>query len=220
MFLLQIAAQGPGQRASSSPRRRPDVTIGDMSSDFNVIVTGIVGAMGIAGTLFGTLHTNRSQTANLETSIHAQSDGLMTSLQAQREELVTSLLAQRDAARRADMQAHFAAYMSRVNAMATALNAYPEDGDVETKRAYAATELRQAMQLLFDAHNDLILTAPEDVSDAVGKVTAAYEDEYYDRKGDGARRRTRTHADRLSDRAFELMKAALKAAAVRGRLEE
>ena len=74
--------------------------MGDMS-DLDVIVTGIVGALGIAGTLLGTWLTSWSRS---------------------------------ERARRVDMRALYAAYLTRANAMATALKRYPEDGDAETKR--------------------------------------------------------------------------------------
>jgi hypothetical protein len=152
-------------------------------SDLDVIVTGVVG---IAGTLLGAWLTSRSQMAGLKVSIQAENER----------------------SRRADMGARYAAYLTRVNEMATALNSYPEDGDTESQRAYAAKELRLAMQSLYDAHNEVTLTAPPGVREAVDDTTAAYENEYFKRKADGVRPR-RSPRDRRLDKALEAMQADL-----------
>ncbi|MBO0824929.1 MAG: hypothetical protein J2P27_13890 [Actinobacteria bacterium] len=157
-------------------------------SDLDVVVTGIVGALGIAGTLLGTWLTLRSQN---------------------------------ERTRRADMRALYTAYLTTANAMATALKRYPEDGDTETKRAYEETELRHALQMLYDSHNQALLMAPDAVKELIDETTAAYEEEYSKKTGDSLRRRrVKTHAGKMLDDTFERMRADLKAPAMRRRIEE
>jgi hypothetical protein len=169
-------------------------------SNLSVIVTGIVGALGIGGTLLGTWQSNRSQTANLMKSLQAQREGLMMNLQAQREGALW-----------ADCRALYAAYLTTVNALATALNGYPEDGDAATKRAYEAKELRQALQLLYDAHNEVNLTASSpEVRQAVGKATSAYEEACAKARADSARPRdVQKLATRWLDPTIEAMRVDL-----------
>jgi hypothetical protein len=157
-------------------------------SDLDVVVTGVVGALGIAGTLLGTWLT---------------------------------LSSQNERARRDDMRALYVVYLTRANAMATALKRYPEDGDAETKRTYEETELRQALQMLYDSHNQAMLMAPDAVKEVIYETTAAYEDEYSKRTGDSLRRRrVKTHAGKMLDDTLERMRADLNTPAMRRRIEE
>jgi hypothetical protein len=157
-------------------------------SDLDVIVTGIVGALGIAGTLLATWLT---------------------------------LWSQNERARRADMRALYVAYLTRANAMATTLKRYPEDSDAETKRAYEETQLRHALQMLYDSHNQAMLMAPDTVKEVIYETTAAYEDEYSKKTGGNLRRRSvKTHTSKMLDDTLERMRADLSAPAMRRRIEE
>jgi len=168
-------------------------------SDVSVIVTGIVGVLGIAGTLFATWQTNRSQTANL----------------------IRNFEAQRDEARRAGKLALYATYLARANAMSSALTGYPQNGDTETKHAYAATELKHAMQLLYDSHNEVMLTSPSEVKAGIDETTDAFAKAYAQARADGGRL---PNVQRLAgtwlDPAFVAMRDDLQPPVVLRRLEE
>ena len=90
-FTQTAVPAASNSRKSSSPACHATI---DGMSDVSVIVTGIVGVLGIAGTLFTRWQTNRSQTANL----------------------IRNFEAQRDEARRADKLALYATYLARADA--------------------------------------------------------------------------------------------------------